>query len=230
MMRRLMFKKKPQPRYAFFDVDDTLISNKSMFSFMDLYFEIFPDKTLQTRFNEEMGLLIKNNTSWEIANKIYYSYFVNFTVKNVELVSQAWFTQYANNKEQFYQQNVIAKLREHQADNVSCVFVSGSFVELLTPIAQDLDIEHILAINVAKYAGVYTGEIIPPQTIGLGKAQAIRDFIRTHNANKYDCFAYGDDISDVPMLESVGNPVAISGGRNLVDHALKVGWPVIQPN
>jgi FMN phosphatase YigB (HAD superfamily) len=42
-----------KPKYAFFDVDDTIISNKSMFSFIKLYFEQFPMTELQHQFTEE---------------------------------------------------------------------------------------------------------------------------------------------------------------------------------
>ncbi len=229
-MPKLPMHKTGNKAYAFFDVDDTLISNKSMFSFMDLYFSHYPNTTLQEEFNDEIQRLIKENTPWEIANKIYYSYFKHFTISQVKEVCALWFKKCTVNKQHFYHKNVTSALAKHQSAGIECVFVSGSFIELLEPIALDLGVKDILAIKLAKNGSKYTGEIIPPQTIGKGKAQAIRDFITENNASADASFAYGDDISDVPMLEMVGNPVAVSGGRKLVEHAQHVGWQVIQPN
>ena len=76
---------------------------------------------------------------------------------------------------------------------------------------------------------MFTGNILPPQTIGSGKADAINEFLQRMQSDSNDCFAYGDDISDVPMLESVGHPIAVDGGRRLTEYAKTMGWPIIQP-
>ncbi|ODS22785.1 hypothetical protein AB835_12190 [Candidatus Endobugula sertula] len=216
-------------RYAFFDVDDTVISMKSMFSFMDLYFEYYPNKVLQQQFNDKMNALIQNDTKWEIANTIYYSYFKNFSISNVNTACQKWFSKYASDKSRFYHKNVLKRLRQHQSEGAVCVFVSGSFRELLQPIANELSVKHILSINLERKDFMYTGNIIPPQTIGVGKARALTEFIEDKQADANQCFAYGDDISDIPMLEIVGNPIAVSGGRRLEAYANSLGWQVINP-
>jgi phosphoserine phosphatase len=87
----------------------------------------------------------------------------------------------------------------------------------------------MLATRMEVSDGVYTGEILAPQTIGLGKAEAIREFLRGTGARAEDCYAYGDDISDLPMLQEVGYPRVISGGRGLESCARKRGWPVMAP-
>jgi len=40
-------------------------------------------------------------------------------------------------------------------------------------------------------------------------------------------FAYGDSISDVPLLELVGNPVAVYPDSQLWDHASQRGWRIL---
>lgn len=215
--------------YAFFDVDDTIISIKSMFSFLALYFEIYPDDELQDEFDREMKTLIEKDTDWEIVNKRYYAYFKNFPIERVEHASLEWFKKYSSS-EDFYHKNVLNEISRHQSNGVECVFVSGSFVELLKPIANDLNVKSILAINVERDKLMYTGEIIPPQTIGNGKAVALKEFMKNNSASAADCYAYGDDISDAPMLAVVGKPVAVSGGRRLVDFAKDKGWKIINPD
>ena len=77
--------------------------------------------------------------------------------------------------------------------------------------------------------GRYTGEIRPPQCIGRGKAEAIARFLAATGVSAALCHAYGDDISDLPMLDSVGYPVVVRGSRDLEAQAMGRGWPVISP-
>jgi HAD superfamily hydrolase (TIGR01490 family) len=218
------------PKYAFFDVDDTVISAKSMFSFTELYFKQNPEDSLQKLFNDEINTLFKNDTDWKIVNSVYYSYFKHFPISKVSAVCQQWFLSHIEDRQQFYHQNVLQELRQHQIEGTECVFVSGSFRELLQPIADDLGVEHILSINLERDGLMFTGDILPPQTIGSGKADAVKAFLDSRQADAHNCFAYGDDISDVQMLEIVGKPRAVSGGRRLEAYALEMGWPIVQAN
>jgi len=216
--------------YAFFDVDDTVIKTKSMFTFSKKYFSTTKNTSLELKFDEEMASLFKKDTDWTIINSIYYSYFRHFPITDVESVAQQWFLRFSTNKSDFYHRNIVQILQQHQSEGTICVFVSGSFRELLQPIADDLGVGHILSINLERDGERYTGNIIPPQTIGDGKADAIKLFLAAHGGNAKHCYAYGDDISDVPMLEAVGKPRAVAGGRRLETYAKDKGWPILQPN
>ena len=216
--------------YAFFDVDDTVIKTKSMFTFSKKYFSTTKNTSLELKFDKEMASLFKKDADWTIINSIYYSYFRHFPITDVESVAQQWFLRFSTNKSDFYHRNIVQILQQHQSEGTICVFVSGSFRELLQPIADDLGVGHILSINLERDGERYTGNIIPPQTIGDGKADAIKLFLAAHGGNAKHCYAYGDDISDVPMLEAVGKPRAVAGGRRLETYAKDKGWPILQPN
>ncbi len=222
--------KKSLFTHAFFDVDETRISTKSMLSFMEVYFSMFMNEGIKRQFDQEMLLLIKNNASRSMMNRRYYSYFSNFPIINVQKACKAWFDSHSYNKENFYHRNITRRLKTHQRNGVECVFVSGSFRELLQPIADDLGINHILCINLERNGLMHTGNILPPQTIDSGKADAVRAFLKRQNALLNHCYAYGDDISDVPMLEIVGNPIAVRGGRCLEEYAIHQGWKIIDPS
>ena len=217
----------PQTHYAFFDVDETLISMKSMFSFMALYFAHYPNPTLEHSFHQTMK---KENIPREVKNANYYHFFRSFPVTNIRAICQLWFEENAINNTGFYHQNILQQLKQHQTQGTECVLVSGSFKQLLQPIADDLGIEHILSTNLEHDGLTFTGNIIPPQTIGAGKAAAISAFLTIQQSNPMKCFAYGDDISDVPMLALVGQPRAVSGERRLEKYAHNLGWEVIKPN
>jgi HAD superfamily hydrolase (TIGR01490 family) len=219
-----------QMSYAFFDVDETIISIKSMFSFINLYFTQYPNHALQQAFTEEMQTLLANTQNRHIANKRYYEYFKHFPINKVKTVCDLWFKKHAANNAEFYHRNVVQQLKHHQNNGTECVFVSGSFKELLQPIADELGVNYMLCTRLLRTEFGYTGEIGHPQTIGAGKAEAIRLFLKANNGDARSCFAYGDDISDVHMLELVGHPRVVSGEKSLEKYAQTINWQIIMPN
>ncbi len=214
--------------YAFFDVDDTLISVKSMLSFQDFWFACFSDPDARAAYQADLQLLMTGQSSWEELNRRYYQHFAGRRVAQVKACGEAWFLEQSQ-RQGFYYPAVLAELRRHQQQGREVVFVSGSFPALLRPIARQLQVTHILATSMEIRGNCYTGRIIEPQTIGEGKAVAMRQFLAAVGGNADDCYAYGDDITDVPMLRAVGNPRVISGGRRLEDMAMAAGWQVMSP-
>ena len=47
------------------------------------------------------------------------------------------------------------------------------------------------------------------------------------SVNEAECFGYGDHISDLPMLNFVGNPVVVAGDNELTTIAQKQGWEIL---
>jgi hypothetical protein len=61
--------------------------------------------------------------------------------------------------------------------------------------------------------GVFTGELDGPFVYGEGKVEAMRAIARERGYDLERCYAYSDSISDRPMLELVGHPVAVNPDR-----------------
>lgn len=215
--------------YAFFDVDDTLIAVKSMFSFQDYWYGRGREPGQRQAFEMDMDRLRNENAPWEELNSRYYSHFKGRDAAEVAKLGAEWFSVMERNRPKLYHTKVVERLRQLQAEGVEPVFVSGSFPALLAPVAERLQVRHLLCCRPEIEAGLYTGRLLPPQTIGTGKAVALLDFLKEHDVLPSVCHAFGDDITDRPMLEAVGHPVVVAGGRALEVYAASVGWPVIQP-
>lgn len=107
-------------------------------------------------------------------------------------------------------------------------YVTGSFYEILRPLFANFGIDAILSNKLATDAdGCLTGEIEFPQTIGEGKAVAMRSFLGPLGIDPGVCSAYGDDESDIPMLSLVGKAVAVIGDPCLAIEANRRGWETI---
>jgi phosphoserine phosphatase len=76
--------------------------------------------------------------------------------------------------------------------------------------------------------GVYTGELDGPFVYGEGKAKALRQFATVEGISLESSWAYSDSVSDLPMLEAVGHPVAVNPDAELLEIARREGWEVLR--
>ncbi|TRL36482.1 HAD-IB family hydrolase [Methylosinus sporium] len=214
--------------FAFFDVDETLISIKSMFDFFPFWCKwIGAAPEAYSRFETEIASAIARHATREELNRLYYRSFRGAQLPVLEAAGAAWFLQRFGRSPP-YRKHVVARLEKHRQEGVVPVLVSGSMRPLLRPIARELQAEHCLCTQlVVDESGRLTGEIGSPQTIGEGKAEAIRAFLREQGGRPADCLAYGDDISDLAMLELVGAPVVVGAQPDLLSICRQRDWPYL---
>ena len=75
--------------------------------------------------------------------------------------------------------------------------------------------EDVLATRFEVENGQFTGRMLEPMLYGAGKLSAAAAYARHHGLNLAASFFYTDSISDLPLLENVGHPVAVNPDRSL---------------
>ena len=123
-----------------------------------------------------------------------------------------------------------ALLDMHEAAGRDVYIVSASPVEIVGELARSLGIEGGLGTVSEIVDGVYTGRLDGPFLYGEGKAIKIREIAQQRGYSLQACYAYSDSGSDLPMMQLVGNPVAVNPDRALQAVAHHRGWPVIEFN
>jgi HAD superfamily hydrolase (TIGR01490 family) len=204
----------PQPVAAylvFSDVDETLISRKSMFDLLRLRFvhRYGPDEGA-ARYAAVAGRLCERAAAGEpreVLNRDYYREYAGDSVAETEALGREWFATERAADPGFFIASTLAEIRRHQAAGAQLLLVSGAFAPLLDPVARHLGASRVLATVPVVRDGRYTGEVVR-QMIGESKRAAVEEVLRDHpdGIDPRDCFAYGDHPSDLPMLECVGNP------------------------
>jgi HAD superfamily hydrolase (TIGR01490 family) len=127
--------------------------------------------------------------------------------------------------------DVLALLRQHQAQGHRVVLVSGTFQPLLETIGARLGVTACVGTRLEIREGRYSGRATAPVCLGPGKVARVRQFLAEQGAEiALDAsFAYGDGEWDVPVLETVGHPVAVYPEPGLLAQAQRRGWPVFPP-
>ncbi|MDQ3658601.1 MAG: haloacid dehalogenase-like hydrolase, partial [Actinomycetota bacterium] len=87
-------------------------------------------------------------------------------------------------------------------------------------------VDDVLCASLQEEDGAYTGELRGAPVAGEARARMLASFARRRNLDLSRSYAYADSISDLPMLEAVGNPVAVNPDRRLAAQAEERGWAV----
>jgi HAD superfamily hydrolase (TIGR01490 family) len=106
--------------------------------------------------------------------------------------------------------------------------VTASPIEIVENLAVELGMTGAIATVAETRDGLYTGGLSEPFCYGPAKADAIE---RVAEREGYDldlCYAYSDSVSDLPMLEVVGHPIAVNPDNGLEAVARTRGWPIVE--
>lgn len=212
-------------RCVFFDVDETLISGKSLLLIFEYYCEQAQRAVFFADVMRHMREQLLQGVHREQVNKYFYSNFKGIVRDDMALAANGWFSK-SYDQPGFFCGAVVDALRFHQQRGDRVVLLSGSFAEALTPIARYLQIgvNDCLCIALDCFDGVYTGGIVGVQTIGEGKRAAVKRFLADNQLSLKSSFAYGDHVSDKFFMEMAANPVVVGDNSELMALAKQKKW------
>jgi HAD superfamily hydrolase (TIGR01490 family) len=122
--------------------------------------------------------------------------------------------------------DAVELIEKHKSEGRLVVIVSSAPAEVVAPMAEHLGAdEYIATVSRLDDKGNYTGEL-EFYAYGSFKPQAVKRLADEHNIDLENSYAYSDSITDVPLLECVGNPVAVNPDRELARTANERKWPI----
>ncbi|AYF78409.1 HAD-IB family hydrolase [Nocardia yunnanensis] len=191
---------------AFFDVDETLITVKSMFAFQRFWLaENGDDGSEYARLIDEIKQRAAAGAPREEVNRHYYRAYRGVRADALAAAGRRWFEQFTAGGGAYYSE-AVKTLRAHRDSGHVTVLLSGSFAAAIAPIAAAVGADHLIATTpLVDAAGVLTGEVDQPM-IGAAKAAAVTEFLHRHAIARENSYGYGDHASDLPFLRAVGHP------------------------
>lgn len=119
-------------------------------------------------------------------------------------------------------------LREAQDAGHDRIVVSASPIELVGRISDALGLEGAVATRSELDNGCYTGRLAGEFCYGHGKVIEIEKLSAERGYDLTRSWAYSDSISDLPMMERVGNAVAVNPDKELRRLAGERGWRIVE--
>jgi HAD superfamily hydrolase (TIGR01490 family) len=121
----------------------------------------------------------------------------------------------------------VAVAHAHLKEGREVWLVTATAQEVADVIAERLDLTGALGTRLDSVDGIFTGRLADGICHGGRKADVARELAGARGIDLEHCWAYSDSHNDIPLLELVGNPVAVNPDTVLRRYALARGWPIM---
>lgn len=120
----------------------------------------------------------------------------------------------------------VRRVREHRAAGHTTILITGVIRPLTRPLEPLFDV--IVAAELATDdEGRCTGFLTGPPMVGESRSAWLNHYAQLHGIDLAQSFAYADSHVDLPMLQAVGFPVAVSPDVGLMRAAKQQGWSIV---
>ncbi len=218
--------RRPSRTAAFFDLDKTIIAKSSTLAFSKPFHAgglINRRVVLRSAYAQFVFLLGGADHDQMERMRQYLSSMV--TGWDVQTVRDIVAETLHHIVDPIVYDEAVTLIEQHRAEGRDVVIVSSSGYEVVEPIGRLLGADRVIATKMVVADGKYTGEI-EHYVYGPEKVRAVVELAATEGYDLANSFAYSDSVTDTPMLEAVGHPVAVNPDKGLRRIATERGWPV----
>ena len=208
---------------AFFDLDKTIISKSSSLALSRPFFRaglVTRSQLLRGAYAQLVYLMIgADEKRMERAKDGMLALTRGWDKEEVEAVIQEALQEVVD---PYIYQEALDLIALHKALGRTVYIVSSSPEGVVRPLAQRLGVDQVIATRAEVVDGKFTGNL-EFYCYREKKAEAMRAI---EGLDLEGSYAYSDSITDLPMLEAVGNPVAVNPDRELRKIAQQRGWKI----
>lgn len=220
---------------VFFDVDGTLTYSRVWSGLID-YFPTNRVKLGVHYFFNTYHMLLYSLHKIGLISQVAFRntwaknlawYFKGFSE---EQAGEIWDWVLENRLKGQWREDIVEKLRQHKLQGDVVFLVSGGPVGLLERIAEEIGADYAVGTRHEIVAGVYTGRPVGEACQGDHKPRLVKEKVAELGlrVDWQASFAYADSISDLQLLDLVGNPVAVYPEDAVREIALERGWPIME--
>lgn len=211
-------------RLAVFDLDGTILyrttAERELFYFLLRKRVIKPSQVVHFLW-EAFRLVLSGRTDLLRQNKYYLH---RLFVKDIEsLLPQ--FCHYR--LKAHFSDRVVKQLHQLKSEGYLIVLLSGAPTIILRQLQRVLPIDLVIGTELEINEGKFTGEITGIYPYGKDKVTALLQRFASTNIDYASSYAFANRYSDIPLLELLGNPVAVHPDRKLRRYACQRNWRIL---
>ncbi|MBR58930.1 MAG: HAD-IB family hydrolase [Myxococcales bacterium] len=165
-------------------------------------------------------------------NRLEYSQVIRSVMKVIEGRSEeeirTWFQRAFDRYVRYnFVPSVLERVEEHRRRGDPIILLSGTSQIAGKIIAEHLPVDHLICAHAEIVDGLITSQLIEPIPYREGKIPWAQKIADETGIPLDSAFFYTDSITDRPLMERVGNPVAVNPGPLLRRLARKNGWEML---
>ena len=214
---------------AFYDVDGTLVDANVIHTYA---YYATNHNTLSGKLGRTAKLLaslplyaVADRLGRKFFNDIFYKNYAGMDEDRLWVLGQEAFEKVIQKR--LYRE-MLDLMKRSRDEGYRQVLITGAIEQMVRPLAEYLDVDAWFANKLEIENHRATGRLCPPVLAGPEKAVFIRRYAEENDLDLNQCRAYADSASDIPMLSTVGRPIAVNPDSNLRATANAHDWPIIR--
>ena len=120
--------------------------------------------------------------------------------------------------------DAIEIINEHRRLGRGIILVSNAMEPIVKEVAHYFNIVDYISTKLEIINGVYTGDIVD-MMYGEYKVDAVKRYVLDNHVNTENVWAYGDHVTDEPLLSLVSHPYMVNASRSLLTLTRSRNWP-----
>jgi HAD superfamily hydrolase (TIGR01490 family) len=213
-------------KLALFDLDNTLIAGDS--------------DCLWGEFLSEHGYV--DSEAYQEGHEKYYTDYLNGELNIAEFLKFQLKALADNDREQLERWRekyieekikpvILPKAKElierHRKQGHELLIITATNRFITQPIADELNIKHLIACEPEIIDGQYTGQVIGTPSFAEGKVTRFNEWLKKFKHNPEEIWFYSDSHNDIPLLQVADHAIAVDPDATLIAAAEKNGWAII---
>lgn len=118
-------------------------------------------------------------------------------------------------------------VEQHREAGDALVIITATNDFISRPIANRFEVDTLIATQAEFVDGAYTGKLLGVPCFQEGKVTRLQEWLSSTEHSLEGSYFYSDSINDLPLLEKVSNPIAVTPDDKLREHALRLHWQII---
>ena len=118
-------------------------------------------------------------------------------------------------------------LEKHRRQGDTLLIITATNTVVTRPIADRLNVEHLIGCEAECLDGVYTGRPTGIPSFQEGKITRLKEWLKTQETPWDSTHFYSDSHNDLPLLQWVDQPYAVDPDSKLYSVATARSWPII---
>ncbi|HLQ73047.1 MAG TPA: HAD-IB family hydrolase [Bacillota bacterium] len=140
---------------------------------------------------------------------------------------EAYFEEIAAKMVDDFHPEAIRRLINHYEEDYRTIIVSGAYTPLLEAAMEPFPVDKIIGTDIPFAKNNYQKKAPIFHIQGMRKRVALLAALKEESIDWENSYSYGDSYSDLPILELVGHPVAVSPDDKLAAVASERKWEII---
>lgn len=222
---QVRIREREQLVLALFDMEGTILPSNVVESYVwsrmaDLPWDRWPSELVSV-FSRVPSYLMADRRDRGEFLRTFFRRYEGATIEGIDRLVEEVVTEFMLQK---VSAQAVRRVREHRAAGHRTVLITAAAEPFIQPIAPLFDV--VIGAKLAVKDGVYTGYLADPPLVGEARGAWVRRYGQLEGADLKQSYAYADSHSDLALLRSVGNPVAVSPDAALLRVAKRRRWPI----